>query len=172
MPIDTPDIAVERTRLGGPTRLALLVSLAVNALFIGGLFSAVVRHNAQPFGQAGGPAQKSLGAYVSTLPVERKDAIWQRSTDKRRLMNASRRDVRQAREDALVALTAEPFDKERFLTAETRLIEAERTARLGQRDVLVEIAGSMTPEERRAYLRWRGPPRPSPGEQGEQQLPK
>ena len=39
------------------------------------------------------------------------------------------------------------------------------------RDVLAEIAGSMTPEERRAYVRWRGPPRPIGNEPGEQPAP-
>lgn len=136
------------------TRVTLLTSLALNALFLGGLVSAFFRHGAESTS-----GRQNLGAYVSTLPKGRGDAILKRADERRRSVGPLRRDARQARDDALSALTTEPFDRERFIAAETRLIEAENVLRLAQRDILADIAASLTPEERRAYLRWRGPPR-------------
>jgi uncharacterized membrane protein len=137
--------------------VALLASLALNALFVGGLASALFRHGSEPGRQ---PVRQNLGAYVSTLPRDRSDAILKRAEERRRTFNPLRRDARQARDAALVALTAEPFDREKFIAAETKLIEAENALRLAQRDVLADIAGSLTAEERRTYVRWRTPPPP------------
>ena len=139
------------------TRVALIASLALNALFIGGVASAFIRHGMAPRGwsRPGGP-QMGLGAYVATLPADRAKAILGRVGDRRQIMGPIHREVRQARDAALAALSAEPFDKERFLAAQTQLIETENRQRMAQRDILAEIAGSMTPEERRAYLHWRG----------------
>lgn len=136
-------------------QIALLASLALNALFIGGLASAFFKHGAERQQQG----HQNLGAYVSTLPRARSEAIMKRADERRRVLNPLRRDVRQARDDALSVLTADPFDREKFLNAETRLIQAESTLRLAQRDVIADIAGSLTPDERRAYLRWRAPQR-------------
>lgn len=141
------------------TRVALLASLALNALFIGGLASAFFRHGSEPWRQ---PARQNIGAYVSTLPRPRSDAILKRAEERRRTFAPLRRDVRQARDEALAVLSAEPFDREKFMTAETKLIEAENALRLAQRDVLADIAGSLTAEERRAYVRWRTPPPSAP----------
>ena len=79
-----------------------------------------------------------------------------------------RQDVRQARRDALAVFTVEPFDKDRFTSAQTRLIEAEHRQRLAQREILAETVSSMTPDERRAYIRWRAPLRqPGPPDEAE-----
>ena len=171
MSVDQPVSMQQGSQSPRGTRLALLASLALNTLLVGGLVSAFVRYGPSAFGAPGPTSQRNLGAYVSTLPAERGDAIMRRVGEKRRALGPTRRELRTAREDALAALTSEPFDKDRFLAAQTRLIEVEHAQRLGQRDVLAEIAGSMTPEERRAYVRWRGPPRPIGNEPGEQPAP-
>ena len=139
-----------------------MASLAANALFVGGLVSAFVRHGAVPTQGQPGP-QRNIGAYVSSLPSARSEAIWRNAAEKRKALALGRRELRKAREDAMTALTAEPFDKGKFEAAETRLIEAEHAQRLGQRDLLADIAGAMTPDERRAFVRWRGPPRSGGG---------
>lgn len=147
-------------------QVALLASLALNALFIGGLASAIFKHGAdrQPQGR------QNLGAYVSTLPKARSEVIMKRADERRRGLGPLRRNVRQARDDALSALTTDPFDRDKFIAAETHLIEAENALRLAQRDVIADIAGSLTPEERRAYLRWRGPQR-GPADAGQPPAP-
>jgi hypothetical protein len=78
-----------------------------------------------------------------------------------------------ARRDMLASLTAEPFDRDIFAAAQTRLIEAEHRQRLAQRDFLVDVVGVLSPSERQAYIRWRGPMRvPPSGEDDEPQQPR
>ena len=158
MTTDTPIPMPKRARMSRGVRAALFASLALNALFIGGLISAFVRHGG-PVSLAAANMPNNLGAYVSTLPAERGRALWNRAGDRRRIMMPLRQEVRLARRDALATLTAEPFDRERFVAAQNRLIDAEHRLRLAQRDTLAEIASGLTVEERRAYIRWRGPMR-------------
>ena len=166
MPTDTPIPLPKRSRMPRGLWLGLLASLALNALVVGGLASAFWRHNGPLAGAAGTP--NNIGAFIATLPGDRGRAVWARAAEKRRAMAPFRQEVRQARREALSALTVEPFDKERFTAAQTRLIDAEHRQRLAQRDVLAEVVGSMTPDERRAYIRWRGPPRqPGPPDEAE-----
>lgn len=166
MPVDQTNSVLKARKWRG-AHWALIASLALNALFIGGIVSAIARYRGTPFIGQGLNAQHNLGAYVATLPADRSTAIWREAGEKRRFLNQNRRVIRQAREDAIVALTAEPFEKERFIAAQTRLIDAEHAQRIGQRDILAGLASSMTLEERRAYTRWRGPPRPPPNEAAE-----
>ena len=130
-------------------KVALLTSLALNALFIGGLASAFVRHNPPAV------VPNNIGAYVQTLPGDRRRTIWSRTGDARKQMQPLRLEVRQARREVLNALVAEPYDKSRFVAAENKLIEAEQKHRLRQRDLLADIAETLTADERRGYIRWR-----------------
>ena len=118
-------------------------------------------------------APNSIGAFIGTLQSERRGAVWKSTGEKRRTMMPLRRDVRAARRDMLASLTAEPFDQAAFVAAQTRLIEAEHRQRLAQRDMLVDVVGSLTADERRAYIRWRGPMRGGqPGEEDEAAPPR
>ena len=167
MTADTSSTVQKRPRASRGMRLALYASLAVNALFLGGLVSAFVRHGG-PLGLAPSNMPANLGAFVGSLPADRGGVVWKSTGDKRRAMMPLRRQVRMARREVLAALTAEPFDREAFGAAQSRLIEAEHRTRLAQRDILIDIAGSLTVEERRAYIRWRGPMRGvQPGEDDE-----
>ena len=155
-------------------RWLLLVSLAVNAVFLGSLIGAYFRFGPQALGARAamiGNSQPNLGNYVSTLPAERRNAILKATADKRNLMGQQRRLVRQAREEALGAMTADPYDKGRFLALQTRLVEAEYAQRLAQRDLLAEIAASLSASERKGYLTWRGPWRSAPGDAGDSSSP-
>ncbi len=137
----------------------LMASLAFNAVLIGGLIGAFFRYgsptlNAYAMGTSG-----NLGNYVATLPSERRTVVLRAAADRRAVVAQQRRVVRQARDEAHTAMTAEPFDKPAFLTAQTRLVDAEHVLRLAQRDMLAEIAGALSPSERKAYPKWRGPGR-------------
>lgn len=170
MPVDQTNSMPKAHRWRG-AHWALIASLALNALFIGGIVSAIARYRGGPFIGQGLNAQHNLGAYVATLPADRSTAIWREAGEKRRFLNQNRRVIRQARDEALVALTAEPFEKDRFIAAQTRLIDAEHAQKIGQRDVLAGLASSMTLDERRAFTRWRGPPRSQSNEPAEPPIP-
>lgn len=154
MPIDTSQPLTQTRPIASRMGWALIVSLSLNALFIGGLASALLRHRGEHSG--GNAGFGGLGAYVQTLPPARSQAISSRIADKRQENGPLRREVRQVREESLAALAAQPFEKDRFVTAQTRLIEAEHLLRLAQRDMLAEMAGALTPDERRAFIQWRG----------------
>jgi uncharacterized membrane protein len=155
MPDETTSNVILPGRLRRWLKPALIASLALNALFLGTVISAFVRHGG-PLMAASAQSPGNLGAYVATLPTERGKALWLRAGDRRRIMMPLRQEVRRARREALALLTAEPFDKDRFTEAQTRLVEAEHRQRLAQRDMLAELASGLTVEERRAYIRWRG----------------
>ena len=70
-------------------------------------------------------------------------------------MRPFRREVRAAREETTKALSAEPFDRQQFLAAQSKQAEAENRARAAVQDLYLKIAESLTPEERRAFVNWR-----------------
>jgi uncharacterized membrane protein len=167
MASDTTKLSAERPRASRWLRIALFASLTLNALFVGGLVSAFLRHGGPMSLAAGGGQNNNIGAYLVTLPAERRGAIWKATGDKRRTLMPLRRELRTARRDMLATLSAEPFDKAAFVAAQTRLIEAEHRQRLAQRDLLLEVVGSLSPDERQSYVRWRGPVRTPSGDEDE-----
>jgi uncharacterized membrane protein len=64
--------------------------------------------------------------------------------------------VRASSRERVAALSAEPFDRQAYITAQTRQIEADTKLRMMMRDAVAETAAKMTADERRAFLRWRG----------------
>src|SRR5262245_45769882 len=134
--------------------LALLIaSLALNLVIIGSVAGAVWRFRSPP-PWASGITPNLLG-YASTLPAPRRKELWEQTSEERRHIRPFRREVRAAREDTIKALVAEPFDKQRFVTAQARQAEAENRAREAVQSLYVKIAEGMTPEERRGFPVWR-----------------
>lgn len=140
--------------------VALFVSLALNLIVIGAVASFVWRHRLE---FAAGPpphlAPNLLG-YTSTLPAERRKDLWSQTEEERRTVRPLRRTLREARDESLKALTAEPFDQERYLVAQSRLLAADQKAREAVYRLYGQIAVNLTAEERRGFLRWREKRRP------------
>jgi uncharacterized membrane protein len=170
IPVSNP--APTRSQMSRSFKIVLLASLALNAVFIGGLISAVLRHDRNPFIARAGSSQQNLAAYVTTLPAERRMSIFKSVSDKRQALMQHRGVVRRARDDAQASLASEPFDREKYLLAQTRLVQAEHDQRLSQRDMFVDIASAMSADERRSYIRWRGPPRGIPTEPSDAHIEK
>lgn len=131
----------------------LLVSLAVNLVVAGSVAGAVWRHRSPPSWSTS--VVPNLLGFAGTLPAERRRQLWQDTAEERGHIRPFRRAVRAAREETMKALLAEPFDRQRFLAAQARQAEAENHARDVVRDLYVKIAERLTPEERRAFPRWR-----------------
>lgn len=135
-------------------RFALVASLALNVLFVGTLLGALWR------GGSGGMWGRSGGniiAYVASLPADKREKLMQNSRELRQQIRPLRETARQAARDRVAALSTEPFDKARYLEAQTRQIDAETKVRMLMRDVVADAAANMTLDERKAFLRWRGP---------------
>jgi uncharacterized membrane protein len=150
MPVTDPPAST--TPLRRWPRYLLIASLALNLLFVGMLASAFWRGG---WGQGRGNPTNIIG-YLSTLSPERRAQLLDLSKDVRGEVRGLRQLVRQANADRMAALTAETFDKQRYIDAQTRQIEAETKMRLLMRNVLAETAASMTLVERKTFLRWRG----------------
>jgi uncharacterized membrane protein len=145
------DGASDRRRLA----LALVLSLAVNMVLIGTAGGFLVRHSPELGGATASPVTPNLLGYASTLPEDRRKALWTRTEDERSSVRPLRRALREAREEFLKALVAEPFDVQRFAAAQDQLLEADRKAREGVHKLYAEIAVNLTLAERRGYLAWR-----------------
>ena len=151
--------------------VALLVaSLALNLLIVGAVAGSFWAFRHGGFWAGGGFAGSLLG-YVSTLPAERRREIWGRVGEERRALRAHRQAVREARNEALRALGANPFDRERFRAAMRRVHEAETKARAEAEPLFTAIPALMTPAERQGFVRWRdqarmrrGPPEDREGD--------
>ena len=73
----------------------------------------------------------------------------------RQAVRPLRRQLREAREEAVNALIADPFEKRRFEAAQDRVLAADHKARQAVFQLYTEIAANMTPQERRAFAGWR-----------------
>jgi uncharacterized membrane protein len=133
--------------------VALLASLALNLVIIGSVAGAVWRFRGPP--ALAGIITPNLLGYASTLPRERRKQLWDASAEERRHLRPLRREVRLAREETIKVLSTEPFDKEHFRAAQTRQAAAEDRARESVRVLYARLAEVLTPEERRAFPRWR-----------------
>ena len=133
--------------------VVLFASLAVNLVIVGSVAGAVWRHRGPP-AWAGVVIPNLLG-YASTFPPERRRQIWELTRDERSRIRPFRREVRAAREETIKALTAEPFDRQQFLAAQTKQAEAENRARVAVQDLYLKIADNLTADERQAFAHWR-----------------
>ena len=131
----------------------LIASLAANLLVVGAVASAVWRGRSAHLFQMSGGA--NLAGYVGSLPHDRRRDLMARGQGSRQDLVAMRGEVRVARRDMYNTLAAEPFDKQRYIDAQARLLELEVRQRTAMRPWLAEMAAGMSTDERRAFLKWR-----------------
>ena len=146
--------------LTGKLKALLIVSLAANLLVAGLLAGAIWRGRpAAMLNATAGGGGANLVGYVSSLPSERRRDLFAKGQSNRGELAPLRQGIREARRGMLEALTAEPFDKQRFNDAQARLLDAEIRQRTAMRSIIGDLAAGMTPEERRSFVRWRPGPR-------------
>jgi uncharacterized membrane protein len=139
----------------------LVVSLALNFIVLGSIAGAMWRSHGSHHHRHG--VTPNLLGFASTLSADRRKVLWENTAEQRRQVRPFRREVRVAREETLRALTAEPFDRQAFLTAQERQAEAENRARGAVHALYAELASRLTAEERKEFRRWREKRRP-PGQ--------
>lgn len=150
---DTPAPAPVTTRLPRWAKFALIASIALNVLVFGAVAGAFMR------GGPDGPAARgsNILGYIATMPQEKRQKLFATTRDLRSQIRPLRQAAREAARERVAALVAEPFDKQRYLAAQTKQIEAESRLRLMLRDLVAEAAATMSQDERRAFARWRTP---------------
>lgn len=138
-------------------KIALVLSLAFNALVVGIIVRSVWQFRAAvAFGGAG--LETNLPAFIGTLPRERRDALRKDGVMARpgEVLRPLRGELRRTRGELTRVFLAEPFDKQAFIAAQSKVAEAEANLRRAVQELLPEIADHMTGEERRAFIKWRG----------------
>lgn len=134
--------------------VALILSLAVNALLVGAVMRSLWHARAN-VALTGGDVGVSLPAFVNSLPAERRADLAKRfGSDAQGGLRPLRVEVRRARAEAIRTFTADPFDKQAFIAAQDRLFEAESRLRRAFQRPLPELGERMTAAERREYLAW------------------
>ena len=134
----------------------LFGSLALNLVVIGAAGSLLWRgqldrHEAS----LGRRVVPNVVGYAVTLPPERVQELKRATKDEWQKVLPLRRTLVEARNDAATALAAEPFDRQRFLAAQARMVEADRSSREAVFMLHTALSVNLTSDERRDFLRWR-----------------
>lgn len=148
-----PDQIVQQPKrwFGAPRWIVALlgISLAANLVIAGIVGGAILRHRDNP--QQG----FNMIGYVASLPAERRQMIFAKAAGHRATLRPLRLEARDARTALMQALTAEPFDREKFSAAQERLTEIQFKIRKTEQALSNDVAANLTAEERRSFLRWR-----------------
>jgi uncharacterized membrane protein len=154
----TPGNAGAGSPRGAPSWLkwALIASLAVNLLIIGG---AIGHHFMGPHGhpwrgEGRGGDEMGIMGYVRKLPAERRAELSKIVKSGRPDVKVLREDIRKARIGAAEALSAEPFDREKVRAALGAIGAAETRLKQASSDSFLAAAGQMTAEERSGLVAW------------------
>jgi len=147
----------------------LVGSLALNLIVVGATVSVLWRQHFEPpevrlleppEARSSGRAPMNVLSYAVTLPPERVKDLERRTEEEWRKVRPLRRALLVARDESIKALIAEPFERQRYLAAQSRLLVADQRSREAAFKLHSEIAINLTPEERRGFLRWREQQRP------------
>jgi uncharacterized membrane protein len=131
--------------------IVLVLSLALNLLVAGAAAGAL--WHVRDYHRAPHRGLDGMSRYLASLPADRREEIAALLEDDRAKSRSLRRLAREKRREAARAFEAEPFDAVRLEAAARDASEA-RIALWRQREVLLsKLAGKLTAEERRAYLK-------------------
>ena len=132
--------------------VALIVSLALNLLFIGVTVGAFLMG-----GPWGPPRHRVMAAamneVVRSMPDERRKAARKLLDRIRPEIRSLRRQVRKARRATVMAFRSDPFDEAAFKQAAGELEKAEMNLRVAKTAIAVQLGEHLTAEERRQFLR-------------------
>ena len=132
--------------------VALIISLALNLLFIGVTAGAFIMG-----GPWGPPRHRIMAAamkeVVQTMPDERRKVARELLNRVRPEIRSLRRQVRKARRATVMAFRSDPFDEATFKQAASGLKTAEMNLRKAKTAIAIELGQYLTVEERRQFLR-------------------
>jgi uncharacterized membrane protein len=132
---------------GRNLRPALMASLALNILFIGGIAAALLlphlgrRHHLPP--------PSGLAGFAETLPADRAALVRDKVAAQKEAFEAIYKEERQARQAARVILTEEPFDVAKFKAALDRVAQAYDKETRTRMALVADTAAQLTPDERK-----------------------
>ncbi len=132
---------------GRNLRPALMASLALNILIIGGVAAALVLPHLH--GWRGHPKPMGLAGFAETLPPERAEMVRQKVQGEKASFEAINKEVRESREAARVVLVEDPFDAAKFKAALDRVAQALDKETRTRMALVADTAAQLTPDERK-----------------------
>lgn len=131
----------------------LVVSLALNLLFVGLVAGAFWRHG---FGAWGGPKGKIFAAaieqLITELPAEKRKKAEDVLARLRSELQPRAQERRKARARAIKALTADPFNEENFRDALANVRAIRAGVDKARHELGVELVRKLSVEERQRLL--------------------
>lgn len=140
------------TGSGRNLRPALMASLALNVLIVGGVAAALLLPHLH--GWKGHHRATGLVGFAATLPADRGDMIRQKVQGEKANFEAIYKEEREAREAARSALIEEPFDAAKFKAALDRAAAANDKETRARMALVADTAAQLTPEERKQLHAW------------------
>ena len=141
--------------------MALFASLALNLVVAGATAGFVWRHGGRVAEAQAAHLAPNVLSYTSTLSPAQQKELSELTEQQRQNVRPLRRQLREVRDEVVRELAAEPFDKNRFQAAQSRLLVADQKAREAVHLLYAAIAANMSPAERRGFAEWRQKRRPT-----------
>jgi len=139
----------------GWIKAALVFSLALNLLFVGGILGAGWMRHKHGLGEHGGPPDIMLNHMLKHLPDDKRQLILARIATHRQIMRPAIANMRTRRKELRNALEAEPFSRASVRKAVLGLNLSRRAVIEARTGLLVSILEPLTGAERRKILRHR-----------------
>jgi len=137
---------------GRNLRPALMASLALNILIVGGVAAALLLPHLH--GGKGHPKASGLAGFAETLPADRAEFVRQKMQAEKANFDAIFKEQREARDAARTALVADPFDAATFKAALDRAAQAYDKETRTRMALVADTAAQLTPDERKQLHAW------------------
>lgn len=141
---------------GGWTRgrILLVVSLALNLLFVGSMLGARFVHPPRDW-RRDGPPEAVIDRMLSGLPEAKRTAVKTLLRDNRQQVATRIDALRAGREPLREALTAEPFDAARVRAVAAPLLKLRGDLEANKVELLIRVLQDLDAAERRQLLQSR-----------------
>jgi uncharacterized membrane protein len=132
---------------GRNLRPALMVSLALNVLIVGGVAAALLLPHLH--GGKRHPQHTGLAGFAETLPADRGEFVRQKVQAEKANFEAIFKEERESRQAARAILVEEPFDVAKFKAALDRVAQAYDKETRTRMALVADTAAQLTPDERK-----------------------
>lgn len=139
-------------RRRGWVKPALIISLAVNLLFVGLIAGALWKRHHEQWRPRNVVLELAIKQMMSELSQDKWDAGEKALGDLRDQGPENWDQIRGLRKEAVQAMTADPYDEQRFADTLARLREAHGEKRRVRHQVVIDFLRDMTVEERRRFV--------------------
>ena len=132
---------------GRNLRLALIASLALNVLIVGGVAAALLLPHLH--GGKRHPRPTGLAGFAETLPADRGEFVRQKVQAEKANFEAIYKEERESRQAARTLLVEEPFDAAKFKAALDRDAQAYDKETRTRMALVADTAAQLTTDERK-----------------------